>query len=82
VLEHFCKVPAPIQLLPLIVPFFDDTTPLWGKSTIQAQLRDAAFMAFEKAVGLQLGFGRLHANRVRHRDAIREILEDWRRRHP
>lgn len=81
VLEHFCEVPPPRELLPDIERYFDDRTSIWGESTIKVERRDAAYLAFERAVGLRLGLRRLDADRVRQRDAILEILEDWRRRH-
>jgi hypothetical protein len=84
VLGHFCEDPAPRDLLDDIARYFDDRTRTWGNGPIQAERRDDAMLAFERAAGLDLGFGRpgqtFVPERIRHREAIRVILDNWRRR--
>ncbi|MHC4251140.1 MAG: hypothetical protein ACYS9X_18625 [Planctomycetota bacterium] len=84
VLHHFCEDPAPRELLGDIARYFDDRTRTWGNGPIQAERRDDAMLAFERAAGLDLGFGLPHQSfvpeRIPRREAIRAILENWRRR--
>jgi len=81
VLEYYGRVRAPRELLPDIARFFDNHTNTWGNGRgTQACLCDAAFKAFEKAAGLDLGFSATEERdfeRVKNRKAIREFLENW-----
>jgi hypothetical protein len=80
VLEYYGRVRAPRELLPDIARHFDDMTETWFGLTGRACVCDAALKAFEKAAGLDLGFGATEerdTERVKNRKAIRAILENW-----
>jgi hypothetical protein len=84
VLGLFCGDPAPRELLDDIARYFGDRTRTRGNGPVQAERRDDAMLAFERAAGLDLGFGRpgqprIH-ERIPRREAIRSILDGWRRR--
>jgi hypothetical protein len=85
VLDYYCKNKAPREMVPFIAQYFDNTSETWtdGKGKVQAMLKDDAFQAFEKAVGLDLGFtdalsdSRFQKDRVRSREAINTIIKRW-----
>jgi hypothetical protein len=80
VLEYYAENKSPRELVPFFAQYFDDETNTWGNGEVQAHVSDAAFKAFENAVGLNLGFSKDHDGdycRISHRNQIRDILKQW-----
>lgn len=78
VLSYYSKNKAPRELVPFIAQYFEDKTNTWGNGSIQANVMDGAFEAFEKAVGLNLGFpDDQQYDRIHYRDAIKMIVKRW-----
>ncbi|HCE46142.1 MAG TPA: hypothetical protein DET40_21570 [Lentisphaeria bacterium] len=79
VLEYYAENKAPKELVPFIAQYFDDEEDTWGNGTVHVHVSDAAFKAFENAVGLNLGFKKddRYYDRISSRDSIRALLKQW-----
>jgi hypothetical protein len=83
-LEHFSKRGAPWALGPFLARCFDaEGSPPDDAQTLGAEEMDNALLAFEKCVGLDLGFQTPPeaSKRSRARDAIQGMLGAWWRLH-
>ena len=80
VLEYYTENQAPKELVPFIAQYFDDEKTTWGNGAVQAHVSDAAFAAFETAVGFNLGFQKdptRDYDRISFRDIIKTLLKRW-----